>query len=163
MSYKKCTVMFLIALILQLSLVNVISVFGIVPNLILCLVLIFSFLYDDGIKCLGFAVASGLILDIVSAKYLGISSLSYIFVILLVLIIRRIITIDSIVSPIAVSVCGTLLFNSIVWIVMGILGSWTGIFVMFKFQIMSILLNTIIVMIMYLIMVRRAVWYNRDR
>ena len=47
MKYWKAGIIFLIAFLIQPSLLNMINIAGYTPNLLLCLVVIFSFIYED--------------------------------------------------------------------------------------------------------------------
>ena len=71
----KAGIFFLIAFFIQCSFLNVISIAGYTPNLLLCLVIVFSFLYEEQIygllygvlknwepeKCLQFGWATGVL------------------------------------------------------------------------------------------------------
>ena len=47
MRYWKAGLIFLIAFLIQPSLLNMINIGGYTPNLLLCLVVIFSFIYEE--------------------------------------------------------------------------------------------------------------------
>ena len=47
MNYRKAIVLFVIAFLVQTSLLNVIMIKGYTPNLLLCLVVTISFLYEN--------------------------------------------------------------------------------------------------------------------
>ena len=47
MKYWKAAILFTIAFLIQASLLNLVSIGGVTPNLLLCLVVVFSFLYED--------------------------------------------------------------------------------------------------------------------
>ena len=54
MRYWKAAIAFAVAFIMQTSLLNVISIKGYTPNLLLCLVVVFSFLYEEDLYGLVF-------------------------------------------------------------------------------------------------------------
>ena len=47
MNYWKAGIMFLIAFLIQTSLLNLVMIHGYTPHLILCLVIVLSFLYEN--------------------------------------------------------------------------------------------------------------------
>ena len=63
MKYWKAGIFFLIAFFIQTSLLNLISVGSYTPNLLLCLVVIFSFLYEKDMYGLVYGAVFGLIYD----------------------------------------------------------------------------------------------------
>ena len=64
MRYWKAAAAFLVAFLIQTSLLNIISIKGYTPNLLLCLVVVFSFLYEDGLYGIIFGAVFGLLYDI---------------------------------------------------------------------------------------------------
>lgn len=80
MSFKRVTLFFVIAFLLQLSLINIVSIKMVAPNLIMCTVVIITFLYEDGFRSIPFGIFFGLFLDICAGTYVGISSLLFLMV-----------------------------------------------------------------------------------
>ena len=67
----KAGIFFLIAFFIQCSFLNVISIAGYTPNLLLCLVIVFSFLYEEQIYGLLYGVLFGVFYDICFADVVG--------------------------------------------------------------------------------------------
>ena len=67
---------FVIAFILQPTLCNIISIKGIGPNPILCLLLVGVFLFPRENRCITCAVVAGLLLDLTVGKYTGVYALT---------------------------------------------------------------------------------------
>ena len=75
MSFKKVLLFFIVAFLLQLSLVGIFSINNTGPNLIFCVMVIITFLYEDGYRSIPFAIFFGLLLDICSGVYVGVCPL----------------------------------------------------------------------------------------
>ncbi|MEL7658797.1 MAG: rod shape-determining protein MreD, partial [Bacillota bacterium] len=71
MKYRYSFLLFFIGFILQSTIMNHIRIFQMSPNLVLCLVVIFSFLYE-GYHGIVFGILFGLISDICFAEIIGI-------------------------------------------------------------------------------------------
>ena len=67
----KAGIFFLIAFFIQCSFLNVISIAGFTPNLLLCLVVVFSFLYEEQIYGLLYGAVFGIFYDICFADVVG--------------------------------------------------------------------------------------------
>ena len=161
MSKIKMAIIFVFATIIQTSLINIFAIFGIVPNLILCLVCVISFLYDNGWKAVGFGMLSMLLVDVVTLSRIGISSLIVLLIGSLVYYIRQKISLESIISPLFLGVSVTILFDSITYLINKLLGSQYTLIYFLSFEIIEIILNVVLVTILYLLMVRNAVRENR--
>ncbi|MEG0919453.1 MAG: rod shape-determining protein MreD [Anaerovoracaceae bacterium] len=161
MSKIKMAIIFVFATIIQTSIINIFDVFGIVPNLILCLVCVIAFLYDNGWKSIGFGMVSLLLIDVVTLSRIGISSLFILLIGAFVYYVRQKISLESIISPIFLGITGTILFDAITYLTNRLLGSQYTVIYFLKFEIIEIILNVILMTILYLIMVRNAVRENR--
>ena len=77
--------MFLFATLFQGSLVNIFAVFNITPNIVLCLVVMFSFLYNNEYHGLIWGTVFGLISDVIYMPFTGVSALGYFLISLFVI------------------------------------------------------------------------------
>jgi rod shape-determining protein MreD len=141
---------------------NLFSIYGATPNLILCLVVIYSFLYED-FNGLILGVVFGLLSDSCMAQYVGVAAFSYLIVSLLVINLRETINKENIASIIIVSVGSTLVFNFIYFIINACFGSVYSLTYWLKLQPIYIIYNTAIVFILYLIFIKKVVKYRNDR
>ena len=71
MKYWKAGIFFLIAFFTQNSLLNMVNIGGYTPNLLLCLVVIFSFLYEKDMYGLVYGAVFGLIYDACYSYVIG--------------------------------------------------------------------------------------------
>ena len=90
MKYRYSFLVFLAAFLVQGTLLNLFSVFGVTPNLMLCLVVMFSLLYDNQMHGVVFECIFGVIADMCFMMYAGVSSLGYLAVSLIVMFAGKI-------------------------------------------------------------------------
>lgn len=114
MKYGYSFLIFLMAFILQSTIMNHFSIFQMSPNLILCLVVIFSFLYS-GYHGAIYGVLFGLIVDVCYATIIGVSALSNFVVYLICTEMKHYLNKDSMVSVIIASFTGTSVYALLYW------------------------------------------------
>ncbi|QAT43059.1 rod shape-determining protein MreD [Aminipila luticellarii] len=162
MKMRFAAIIFFIAFLLQGTVLNLFSIHGATPNLILCLVVIFSFLYED-FNGLILGVVFGLLMDLCMAQYVGVAAFSYLIVSLIAINMRENINKENIASIIIVSVGSTLIYNFLYFIISAGFGSIYSLTYWLKLQPIYILYNSAIVFILYLIFIKRVVKYRNDR
>ncbi len=162
MKMRFAIIIFLVALFIQGTLLNLFSLYGATPNLLLCLVIIFSFLYED-YNGLILGVVFGLLADLCMAQYMGVSAFAYLVVGLIIMILRETINKENIISIIIVSIGSTFLFNLIYFIINACFGSVYSIVYWIKVQPMYIIYNSAVILILYLIFIKKVVKYRNDR
>ena len=123
MKYKYAICLFSVALIIQTTLMNIVSVFGATPNLLLCLVIMMSFLYDYNNSGLVLGVAFGLLYDICFSEYVGITALGFFVVSLFVMLINIALNKESVFSVVIVAAASTVIYTLMYWSIMAMLGS----------------------------------------
>ena len=121
MKYKFSFLFFLIAFILQSTVFNHFGIFGMSPNLVLCMVVIFSFLYE-GYHGIIYALLFGLIIDICYAEVIGIASIGLFSVALVCGELKRYLYKESMVSVTIVSLVTTTVYALIYWGIYRMLG-----------------------------------------
>ena len=163
MKYKYAACLFLIAFIIQTTLMNMISIAGVTPNLLLCLVVIFSFLYDDKNHGIVFGVIFGLLYDIVFTQHVGIAALLFLLISLSISFASVRINKEVVFSVILVIVLSTVAYVFMYWGIMALMGSNFSFMFMLRFLPIHILYNTIVVLIMYFLMIRKAIRHYQDR
>ena len=163
MKYRYAICLFSVAFIIQTTLMNVISVYGATPNLLLCLVVIFSFLYDDSNCGLVLGVIFGLFYDICFSEYVGIAALAYLVISLGIMLVNIVMNREAVISVMIVSVAATIVYVLIYWSIMAMLGSNYGFYYMIKFLPLYIIYNTVIVTVLYVLMIKRVTRHHYDR
>ena len=96
MKFRYSFLTFLIAFILQTTVMNHFGIFQMSPNLILCLVVIYSFLYQ-GFNGIINGILFGLLLDVCFAEIIGVAALSNFIVALICIELKRYLNKDSLV------------------------------------------------------------------
>nr|WP_315022181.1 rod shape-determining protein MreD [uncultured Aminipila sp.] len=162
MKMRFAVIIFLVAFLLQGTVLNLFSINGATPNLVLCLVIIFSFLYEDN-NGLVLGVVFGLLIDTCMAQYVGVSAFCYLIVSLIVISLRETINKENIASIIIVSVGVTLIFNFIYFVINACFGSTYSLLYWLKLQPIYIIYNSAVIFILYLIFIKKVVKYRNDR
>lgn len=162
MKYKYAFIIFFICFILQSSLMHHFSIFGVAPNLVLCLVIIFSFLYDSyhGVV---FGPIFGLIQDIFFSEIIGVAALSYLLIALISLELNRYFYRESYASVLIASLVGTSCYGLFYWGITKLLGIENAFIYMLKIEIILLIYNGFVMLIMYRIMSRRVIKHPSDK
>jgi len=163
MKYSKAIIIFLLAFLCQGSLLNLFSILGATPNLILCLVVIFSFLYEGKNYGMVLGVVFGLLTDICYMQYVGVSALGYFLVAFSIVLLRELVNKENIASILLTTALVTLIFNIFVWLAYAILDSNIRFGYMIKYQPIYIAYNLVVVLILYQVVIRRVIKHRRDR
>jgi len=163
MKYKYAIGLFFGAFILQTSLMNAFSVFGATPNLLLCLVVIFSFLYDENHYGMVLGVAFGLLYDICFMQYTGITALSFFVISLAIMLGNVVMSKEAVFSVIMITVAATVIHALIHCGIMVMMGSNYSFLYMIDFVPMYVLYNTVVVIILYFSMIKKVIRHHQDR
>lgn len=154
MSYKKAVLLYGIALVLQFSLLNIFSINGITPNLILCLMIFITYKYNDGFKPALIALPFALLTDLIGGQYVGISALVLFVLGLTVNYFGRGLNRDTLWTLLAVSATGTVIYNFLYWLIMSMLGNASTVLDLLRFIAISLPANLIIILIIYFVYTR---------
>lgn len=122
MKYRYSFLLFFIAFLLQTTVFNHFRIFGMSPNLILCMVVIFSFLYE-GYHGIIYGLLFGLVLDICFAEIFGIASICLFSIALICSELKRFLYKESMVSVTIVSLTSTAVYGVMYWGIYRMLGS----------------------------------------
>lgn len=163
MNYRLATLIFFLAFLCQASLLNLVAILGTTPNMILCLVIVFAFLYDQDNFGIVLGVVFGLLYDICYMPYVGISVMWYFVLALCVMFSREILNKENIGTVLMMTVFGTFGFNFLTWCSYWLLGDKTSIMTMLKCQPLEIAWNAVFVSILYAVVIRRVIKHRRDR
>lgn len=162
MKYRYSFLLFLLAFVLQSTLLYHFRIFQMSPNLVLCLVVIFSFLYD-GYHGIIFGLFFGFISDICFSPIIGVASMSYFAVSLICIGFKRYLYKDSMISVTIVSLIGTASYALIFWSVYQMLGYSTEFTYVMKKEAVLLIYHVVITLIIYQIVSRSIIKHRRDR
>ena len=163
MRYRYAVCVFLAAYIFQTTLMNAVSVFGVTPNLLLCLVVVYSFLYHESAGGPVFGVVFGLLYDIAFMPHVGVAAMAFLIVSVSIMIISSVMNKEMIASVIIITPIATTVYVLIYWAIMLLLGSNHGFLFVMGFLPYYIAYNTVVVVVLYLFMVRKVIRHRRDR
>lgn len=163
MNYKKSFIIFLVALILQGSFLNLISVLGVTPNIILCLVVIFSFLYNDRYYGIVYGTVFGMIYDICFMPYTGTSALAFFAIAFVILFLSDILNRENLATILLITGAATIVYNLFTWVMYFFFGSNMSILYMLAKLPIMLVLNALLVFIMYQVSIRKVVRFRNDR
>lgn len=163
MKYWKAGIFFLIAFFIQTSLLNIINIGGYTPNLLLCLVVIFSFLYEKDMYGLVMGAVFGLAYDVCYSYVIGPTPIALLVVAVLVLVLREYANIENIISMWTISVISFFTYYFVNWALYKIAGITFGIGYAFSHAIWVILYSMVVITILYIFMIKKVVRYHRDR
>lgn len=162
MRYAYAFLLCSIGYFLQSTVLIHLSVFGTAPNLMLCLILLLSFLYE-GHCGIVLGIFFGLIQDLSFALIIGPSSLTYLLVALIMNELRRYLYRDSVLNILLASLIGTTTYYGINWSILAIFGG--------TYRIQNMLLELpillgyhfIIMVMFYALIGRRSIRHPEDR
>ena len=104
MKHWKAGIIFLIAFLIQPSLLNMINIAGYTPNLLLCLVVIFSFIYEDEMYGVVYGAAFGVLYDVCYSQVIGPTPIALTVVAICIILAREYANIENIINMWIVSI-----------------------------------------------------------
>lgn len=163
MRYWKAAAAFLVAFLIQTSLLNIISIKGYTPNLLLCLVVVFSFLYEDGLYGIIFGAVFGLLYDICFSSVLGPTALALVVTSVVILIVREFANIENIVNMWIVAVFSLVIFYFVSWSLFRLGGNPEGFLYVIKRLPWTGLYSIAVITAIYLVLIRKVTKHRKDR
>ncbi len=154
MSYKKAVLLYGIALVIQFSLLNIFSIRGVTPNLILCLMLFITYKYDDGIRPALVAIPFALLSDLMGGQYIGVGALSLFILALAVNYLGRGLNRDSVWTLLTVSAGGTVVYYFFYWLIITTLGNSSSMLGLLQFLAFALPANLLVILIVFFVYTR---------
>lgn len=159
----KAGIFFLIAFFIQCSFLNVISIAGYTPNLLLCLVIVFSFLYEEQIYGLLYGVLFGVFYDICFADVVGPTPIALVLVALVIFVLREYANIENIVNMWVTSLLSILFYYALNWGLQHLAGNPIGLLYVLKTLPWITLYSLPLMTVLYLILLRKMTRHRKDR
>lgn len=163
MKYWKVGLIFLLAFLLQPSLLNAISIGGYTPNLLLCLVVVFSFLYENKMYGIVYGALFGLLYDLCYSSFVGPTPIALVVVAFCIITAREFANIENIVNLWIVTVLAFIGYYVLNWGLFRIAGTPVGLSVVFGMLPWVTLYSLVVITVIYKILIRQVVRYHRDR
>lgn len=161
----KVRYMFLIlagAFLIQSTLLNQLPLFGVTPNLILCLVTLFAFWFD-GYGAMAAGIVFGLIQDLCFGELIGIAAICYFFISLGIWLTKHLLYRDNILSVFFLTLVCTAAYELLYWGLYAMMGGTAHILYMLSILPLLIIYNCVVTIGAYLLFGRKLVKYPGDR
>lgn len=159
--YFTCFLLFFLVFIIQTTMLKHIAILGYSPNILLCLVVVSSFLYDEKVG-LVYGLIFGVLLDLTTGTIVGPSSVGFALVYVFVIIMRRIFSHERLLPEFLLAVVSTPLYVFTVWGLCKIGGAPIGVMLVVKALPVLIVYNCVFIVIFHLILVRGVIKHRRD-
>lgn len=163
MRYLKAGAAFLVAFLIQGSLLNLFSIAGHTPNLLLCLVIMLSFLYEDELYGLVFGAAFGIIYDVCYSVVIGPTPIALLIIAILVIGMRYYANVENTISMFVVSAIACILYYIINWGLYSIAGSPIGLGNVLISSAITIVYSLLVNYVIYKLLIKRVVKHHKDR
>ena len=162
MKYRYSFLLFLAMFFLQSTIMNNFAILHMGPNLILCLVVIFSFLYE-GYHAMVFGLLFGLIIDACFGEIIGVASLSFFVAALVCIEMERYLYKDSRISVMIVTAVGTVVYSLFYWGIYKMLGNAFAFIYVLKMDGIVLAYNIFVTLVIYQIVSRSVIKHRSDR
>ena len=163
MSYLKAGATFLVAFLMQGSLLNLFSIGGYTPNLLLGLVVILSFLYEKELYGILYGALFGLLCDICYCDVIGPTPIAFVLTAVVVIMMRYYANVENSISMSVVSVISFLIYYIINWGLCSIAGTPIGIGYVIANAIIPIIYTLAFVFVVYKVLIKDVVKHHKDR
>ena len=163
MKYWQGFILYLAAFFLQPFLLNLIPGLGGNINLLLCLTVVLTFVYDEQLPGILFGFIFGLLRDLVFGIYIGPGALALMVCGITVLIIREFINVENIFNQLFMMLLSTWLYASVYWGIYYVLESPYSYLYAMKTLPWQLLFNCVFAAVLYLVLIKRVIKHRRDR
>ena len=140
-----------------------INIAGYTPNLLLCLGVIFSFIYEDEMYGVVYGAAFGVLYDVCYSQVIGPTPIALTVVAICIILAREYANIENIINMWIVSIISFIAYYLMNWGLHRIAGNPIGIVYVFGKVPWIILYSMVVITIIYLILIRKVVKHHRDR
>lgn len=163
MSWLKAGITFFVAFILQGSLLNMFSIAGHTPNLLLAFVVILSFLYDKELYGIVFGAVVGVLYDICYSYIIGPTPIALVVVSICVIAMRYYANVENTVSMSVVSLISFIIYYGINWCLYSIAGYPVGFGYAVLSTVITMLYTLVVNIIVYKVLIKDVVKHHKDR
>ncbi len=148
MDKVKLILIYIIAFLLQCTVFNAVAVFGVTPNILLVLTIIYSFFFER-IDGLIISVIFGIVQDLFFGQVIGISALIYLLIGILLKLVRTVVYRDNKILLLLVVALSTLTYTAAYWLLndMMLQGSMSLVYSLKRVPV-SIVWNYVILLVL---------------
>lgn len=150
-NYIKTIIAFTVAFIIQTTMLWHISFDGYSPNILLAMVVVFSFMFKENYG-LVMGIAFGFLLDFSTGIYWGVSSICFILIFLLAALLSRVFNHEHIIIDTLISIPATLIYSFVYWGIYKLAGDPVTVDIVLESLPVLIVSNLIMVFVIHLIL-----------
>lgn len=152
---------FIAALAVQSTVLRYVAVNGVSPNLLLCLVIVFAFLYDEPYG-IAFGAVFGVLLDLHFGMYVGISGISFMSAAVAMTLLKKYLNHELVLPAVVGGLIGSALNSVVYWGLYKIAGVPHTLAYILKMQPTVIIYNVVLVVILHLILRQGVIRHRKD-
>ncbi|MDR0424548.1 MAG: rod shape-determining protein MreD [Clostridiales Family XIII bacterium] len=152
---------FAAAFIAQSTVLRYVAVNGVSPNLVLCLVIVFAFLYDEPYG-IALGAVFGVLLDLNFGMYVGVSGISFMCAAVAMGQLKKYLNHELALPAMVGGLMGSILNNTVYWGIYKIAGVPHSLAYILKMQPTSIVYNVVLVIALHLILRRGVIRHRKD-
>jgi rod shape-determining protein MreD len=160
--YYKAGIVFFVAFLVQTTLLGDLFGSGVAPNLLLCLTVVFTFLYDESYG-LVFGIVFGMLLDLSTQTIFGTQTLTFVLAAIPPLLLRQVFNPEKILPDVFVAVLATPINAFPVWWIYHLAGSLGKLRYVIDNLATLMVLHAVIALVLHLLLVRTIIRNRRDR
>jgi rod shape-determining protein MreD len=162
MRYYIAAPIFLLAFLLQTTVLWKLPVFGHSPNLLLCLVVIFSFLYEERYGLILGAIF-GVLLDTATSTLIGPQAVTFVLVYLIVRALRNVFNHEKLIPDALMAIIATPVNLLFVWLINKAFGVPDDFSFTLKALLPLLIMHAIITAALHPLFARTVIRYRSDR
>ena len=162
MKIRIAALLFMGAFLIQGSLLNLLAIMGVTPNLLLCLVITLTLLYNSD-RAIYLGAAFGILYDLVYSDVIGVASIGQLMAGFLTWKARQLLNPENILSILILSSAGTVLYNLLYWGIVNLFRDQFGLLDFLKLQPGYVAYNMAVMILLYLGLINRAIRHRNDR
>jgi rod shape-determining protein MreD len=162
MKMRYAALVFPAAFVVQAVMLRYIAIRDVSPNILLCLVIVFAFLYDEPFGVV-FGAIFGILWDTEFGLYVGISAVSQVSAAFLAMRIKRYLNHELLLPALAAGLAGVLLNNAVYWGLYKLTGIPHTLLYILRMQPVLIAYNLPVVLLFHLMFRRGVIRHRKDR
>lgn len=162
MKFRYVFLAFSAVFLIQSTLLNQLSLFGVTPNLLLCLLLLLAF-WNEGYEPMACGIIFGLFQDLCFGELIGIAAICYFLIFLGIWMTKHLLYRDNMLSVFFITLASTSAYEFLYWFIHMSMGGTAKILYMLSILPLLIIYNCIVTVGAYLIFGRRLIKHPRDR
>jgi len=155
-------IVFIVAFFLQTTILWRVPVHGFSPNLLLCLVVVFSFMYDERYG-LVFGLIFGVLLDLTQSLYFGPQTLTFFLAYITAGLMRKVFNQEKVIPDVLCVLIITPLYAFILWGSCRLAGNPKDVGYVIESLPSLLVMHALLTALFHLLFVRSIIRHRRDR